>query len=115
MRARLLSALVALVLPVAFIQSAGATSPIMGTGTFTVTGTPTTISSRTADGNTFVVQTLPDIVYTGAVACPSVTEYLTSVTHPNGTGNLRGTDVSSSCTVDGRTGPYFDRIEGTVA
>src|SRR5690349_19339193 len=97
MRPRLLLALVVLVLPLALVRPAGAAPSTGGTGTFTVTGKPQIVSSHTTHGYTVLVETLPGIVYSGVVACRSVTEYASFMTDPHGAGNWIAMDVSDSC------------------
>jgi hypothetical protein len=89
---------------------AGATPPSPVTGTFAVvTFTPT--STRTADGNTFITGTRTAVLagtFTG-----TTTDTVTLVMHSNGRTSLRGEGTCAACTVDGRTGTFDYRFEGS--
>ena len=90
--------------------SAWATAPATGTGTFAPAGPPTTVSVRSADGNTIVEQ-IQTFIDTGVIT-GTETDIITFVFHPDGTFNLRA-DVDFTGTVAGRSGTLAQRFEGT--
>lgn len=91
-------------------QAALATAPVTGTGAFTPAGPPTTLSTRSADGNTIVTQrqTFTD---TGVETGTEI-DAVTFVFHPDGTFNFKA-DVAFTGTVAGRSGTLAQRFEGT--
>jgi hypothetical protein len=95
---------------IGFAPAALATAPLTGTGTFTPTGPPTTLSTRSADGNTIVTQRIP-YLDTGVETGTEI-DTITFVFHPGGTFNFRA-DVAFTGTVAGRSGTLAQRFEGT--
>jgi hypothetical protein len=87
-----------------------ATAPATGTGAFTPAGPPTTLSTRSADGNTIVTQR-QTFIDTGVQTGTEV-DTITFVFHPDGTLNLKA-DVAFTGTVAGRSGSLMQRFEGT--
>jgi len=111
MRTRLVALTAALLLSLGVAYPAGATTPVVGTGTITVTpGSFQVTSSRQADGNSIITYTDAGF-FTGAIS-GAYTETGTVITHADGSQNLRGSD-SCTCTVEGRTGPYADSFWAT--
>lgn len=94
---------------VALAAPASATPPSQLAGTFSVvTVTPT--STRTADGNTFT--TLERTAALAGTFTGTATDTVLLVMHSNGTTSLRGAGTCV-CTVDGRTGTFDYRFEGS--
>jgi Protein of unknown function (DUF3224) len=91
-------------------STALATTPATGTGGFAPAGPPTTISSRSADGNTIVtqIQTFND---TGVLS-GTETDTIIFTFHADGTFTLRA-DVAFTGTVAGRPGTLRQRFQGT--
>jgi uncharacterized protein DUF3224 len=87
-----------------------ATAPTTGTGAFTPAGPPTTLSTRSADGDTIVTQR-QTFIDTG-VQTGTETDIVTLVFHADGTFNLKA-DVAFTGTVAGRSGTLAQRFEGT--
>jgi hypothetical protein len=107
---------VALALAVAALAAAGlapaafATTPATGTGAFVPAGPPTTLSTRTADGNTIVTQ-VQEYIDTGLLTGTEI-DTVTFTFHPNGSFNFRA-DVAYTGTVAGRQGTLSQHFEGT--
>jgi hypothetical protein len=94
------------------VQPVAASTPISVAGTFYFTAAPVPSNFRTADGNAFVTLSFPAGVLKGDIS-GNFTEQLHIVTHPDGSGNVRG-NATCTCAVAGRTGTLvFDNIAGT--
>lgn len=106
----LLGLLVALLAAMGLAPAALATTPATGTGAFVPAGPPTTLSTRTADGNTIVTQ-IQAFTDTGLLTGTEI-DTITFTFHPNGSFNLRA-EVAFSGTVAGRQGTLSQRFEGT--
>ncbi len=100
----------AVVAAICLASAALATTPLTGTGAFTPAAPPTTISTRSADGNTIVTQ-IQKFVDTG-VETGTETDTVTFIFHPGGTFNFNA-DVAFTGTVAGRSGTLAQRFEGT--
>jgi hypothetical protein len=111
MRLRLVGPGVALLLSLAIANPAGASTPVQGSGTITVTpGSFQVTSFRQADGNTFITYT--DSGWFGGAIQGAYTETGHVITHADGSQNIRGDDTCT-CTVLGRTGAYADSFWAT--
>ena len=86
---------------------AQASTPVSGSGTSHVTVTP--VSSRTADGNTFVSFTFVETI-TGLYSGTRVGDG-SFVIHPDGTVTVRDSGVFTG-TIAGRTGTAMTKFEG---
>ncbi len=93
-------------------QPAAATTPSEGSGSFAFTAPPTVTISRTADGNTFLTLTAPQVNF-GAITGPD-TLRSSQVIHPSGESNIKGV-ITCTCSVGGRSGTVELRFEGTGA
>ena len=112
-RTRMLTLPLAALAALFAVQPVAASSPISVTGTFFFTAPPVPSDFRTADGNTFVTLTFTGGVLTGDIT-GAFTEQLSIVTHPDGSGNVKG-NATCTCVVAGRRGTLvFDNIAGTV-
>ena len=112
MRARLFLGLATLVLPLAIAQSATATAPTTGSGTFALA--PTSVATRTAGDNIIIVETDAGS-FTGTIS-GTITENIRIVVHTDdGSAEFHGIDTCAPCTVAGKTGGYSDVFSGTQA
>jgi Protein of unknown function (DUF3224) len=112
-RMRMLTPLLAAGAALVAVQPVAASTPISVVGTFFFVAAPVPSDFRTAGGNTFVTLSFPAGVLTGDIS-GNFTEQLHVVTHPDGSGNVRG-NASCTCAVAGRTGTLvFDNIAGTT-
>lgn len=84
-------------------QPAAASPPATATGTFALVGEDYTFL-RAADGNAFFAGVL-SLAYAGDITGSAV-DTETFVVHPDGTFNVHGTEVCTSCTIGGRTGDF---------
>jgi hypothetical protein len=110
---RMLTPLLAVGAALVAVQPVGASAPVSVAGTFFFVAAPVPSDFRAAGGNTFVTLFFPAGVVTGDIT-GSFTEQLHTVTHPDGTQNVRG-NATCTCTVGGRTGTLvFDNIVGTA-
>jgi hypothetical protein len=95
---------------VGLAPAALATAPATGTGAFAPSGPPTTLSTRTADGNTIVTQ-VQKFIDTGILTGTEI-DTVTFTFHPNGSFNFRA-DVAYTGAVAGRQGTLSQHFEGT--
>jgi hypothetical protein len=108
---RLGALLAAVLLSLGLAQPVGASTPVVGTGTITVTpGSFQVTSAHQADGNTIITYTDAGF-FSGAIS-GAYTETGTVITHADGSQNIRGDDACT-CTVLGRTGAYEDSFWAT--
>jgi hypothetical protein len=100
----------AMLATVGLASAALATTPATGAGAFVPAGPPTTLSTRTADGNTIITQ-VQKYIDTGLLTGTEI-DTVTFTFHPNGTFNFRA-DVAYTGTVAGRPGTLSQHFEGT--
>ena len=102
--------LIAAMTTVLLAQPVLATGPQVGRGTFANTAFTSPPTSRLADGNFFFEEHLMGVI-DGTIE-GARTLVVTGVVHPDSTLNFNGTETCV-CTVDGRSGSFVDRFEGT--